>query len=60
MIDAADMRAMNTAISGMRVSLSHLGRLARANILDESLVEDLTAVVEAVEDVRRQLDGSVG
>lgn len=55
MLDPYDNRALNAAVSGLKVSLHHMQRLERNGILEAGPVAALTSVVAEVEGVREAI-----
>lgn len=51
-MDPNDKRALNTAISGLKVSASHMRRLATSSVIDAGLNDALNTIITSLEAVR--------
>lgn len=55
-LDNGDKRALNTAISGLKVSLSHINRLKTNGVLDGDHAELVGGVAADLEEFRDSLN----
>lgn len=55
-LDNGDKRALNTAISGLKVSLSHINRLNTNGVLEGDHAERVGEVVAGLEEFRNSLN----